>query len=114
MKEFDSYQPGMWVDEGMVTPLKTRPAERKAPRRAPWKEMLLIPVLSLSVTVGVVSLSVSSSEAIEMMKRQVPKERTTDIGENQVPSEYWRKLVEQLKKARTLPESDASRPDPLF
>jgi hypothetical protein len=114
MKEFDSYQPGMWVDDGMITPFRKRPAGRRVPRRAPWKEMLVIPVLSLAVTVGSVSLSASSSEAIEMVKRQVPRERATDIGENQVPSEYWPKLVDRLKKAAVLPESDAPRPDPLF
>ena len=102
------------MDSRMVTPFKKRPVQHRVLRRTPWKEMLIVPVLSFAVTVGSVSISASASEAIEMVKRQVPRERTSDIGENQVPSDYWPKLVERLKNAPVLPESNAPRPDPLF
>lgn len=114
MKEFDSYQPGMWMDSGMVTRFKRRPVQRQVLRKTPWKEMLIVPVLSLAVTVGSVSLSASVSEAIEMVKREVPREQASDVGENQVPSDYWPRLVDRLKNAPVLPESTAARPDPLF
>jgi len=65
-------------------------------------------------TVQRLLFSASASEAIEMVKRQVPRERTSDIGENQVPANYWPKLVDRLKNAPVLPESTAPRPDPLF
>jgi hypothetical protein len=117
MKNFESFNPADWQESGMVTsqPSISR-QERGGPlRRSAWKMLIVVPLIGLGVTTSSVSVPVTASASVDIVRRETPlgDEMTSSesgVGD-EVPSGYWPKMVHFIKSRSALPADD-ELPDP--
>lgn len=116
MSQFDSYRPEAWQEDGLTVRAPTRaPMPQVSPKRNKrWTVVLTATVISFSAAVVLSfpfpTIAVKASSLLKVTA--VGGDR--HVGDSDVPTGYWPRLVTVLKNAPALPDdSSISDPDPI-
>lgn len=109
IREFDSYDPSAWQEEGLLISLPDLPVRPRILRHVAW-----IAALSLNYFVvlnGTVSIPGNRSQGnfASSMREQMPS--ASDVDDDLVPPGYWTHVNRLARRMPQLPP-EVSEPDP--